>query len=237
MKVFSFVSLFFFFFNQTQKQQPNNQHKPKHFRIQTNKHNKTITMSIKVEYNEEVRKVALSNEITWTLFEDVVKSLFEIPSENEIVGKYLDEDGDLITVSTDHELHELVSQKNIRLRIVVLNSVKASPSPAPTPRFERTASNFSTTSSSDSTSTPSSSTSTSSSSSSSSSSSKAEEKQKAPEQSNENENSNGNETKDENTNTFESLIEQFASLAEHVENVFNQHPEIQQTASNIFTQV
>jgi len=179
-------------------------------------------MSIKVEYNEEVRKVALSNEITWALFEDVVKNLFEVPNENEIVGKYLDEDGDLITVSTDHELHELVSQKNIRLRIIVLNSVKA-------PQFEKSAPNSFTTSFSD----PSSN----SSSNSSSSSSKAEEKRKAPEQSNETETEAMDEDGKNSANPFESLMGQFASLAEHVENVFNQHPEIQQTASNIFTQV
>ncbi|KAG9297701.1 hypothetical protein G9A89_011216 [Geosiphon pyriformis] len=69
--------------------------------------------SIKVIYKSTVRRFTLASPSTtsWAHLEDTLRNLFSIPSTIPIQLSYTDEDGDVITLSTDFELQEILTQQ------------------------------------------------------------------------------------------------------------------------------
>ncbi|OZJ04678.1 hypothetical protein BZG36_02549 [Bifiguratus adelaidae] len=57
------------------------------------------------------RRITLHENVTWSDFEDKVRAIFHLPSSTVFSVYYRDEDNDMITLSTDMELHDLVRQR------------------------------------------------------------------------------------------------------------------------------
>ncbi|KAF0517021.1 pb1 domain containing protein [Gigaspora margarita] len=68
--------------------------------------------TIKVTYNSIVRRFTISPDSTWVNLESQLRNLFQIPNDPLNVS-YTDEDGDVITISSDLELQEVLSQYSI----------------------------------------------------------------------------------------------------------------------------
>src|SRR2546423_11177485 len=62
--------------------------------------------NIKVGYRGTLRRFTVSTNIRWAELEAKLRTLFSIPSSIPISLSYTDEEGDLITLSTDLELQE-----------------------------------------------------------------------------------------------------------------------------------
>ncbi|KAG9284194.1 hypothetical protein G9A89_002854 [Geosiphon pyriformis] len=67
--------------------------------------------TIKVIYKSIIRRFSLPSNTRWTDLEAKVRELFSIPSTIPIQLSYRDEDGDAITLSTDFELQEILTQQ------------------------------------------------------------------------------------------------------------------------------
>ncbi|GBB87813.1 hypothetical protein RclHR1_01430022 [Rhizophagus clarus] len=67
--------------------------------------------SIKVTYGQTSRKFTIPSSTTWSQFESQLHDLFNIPSDASISISYIDEDGDVITLSTDSELQQILSDQ------------------------------------------------------------------------------------------------------------------------------
>ncbi|RIA82877.1 hypothetical protein C1645_743464 [Glomus cerebriforme] len=67
--------------------------------------------SIKVTYGKTSRKFTIASNTTWSEFESQLHDLFNIPNETSISISYVDEDGDVITLSTDSELQQILSDQ------------------------------------------------------------------------------------------------------------------------------
>jgi hypothetical protein len=67
--------------------------------------------SIKVTYGQTSRKFTIASNTTWKEFESQLHHLFNIPNETAISVSYIDEDGDVITLSTDSELQQILSDQ------------------------------------------------------------------------------------------------------------------------------
>ncbi|CAG8564785.1 11798_t:CDS:2 [Acaulospora colombiana] len=65
--------------------------------------------SIEVTYNKTSRRLAISQTTTWSTLEAKLHSLFNVPTSKSILLSYTDEDDDVITLSTDIELFEVIS--------------------------------------------------------------------------------------------------------------------------------
>ncbi|CAG8488058.1 7105_t:CDS:2 [Paraglomus occultum] len=63
--------------------------------------------TIKVAYNDEVRQFAVSPHSTWTELSSTLRAIFSIPPSTAISVTYNDEDGDVVTMSSDLELREV----------------------------------------------------------------------------------------------------------------------------------
>ncbi|CAG8779383.1 5924_t:CDS:2 [Dentiscutata erythropus] len=69
--------------------------------------------SIKVLHGSIARRFTVPNDTTWSSFESQIRSLFYIPSQTPISLSYTDEDGDIITLSSDLELQEILSDQEL----------------------------------------------------------------------------------------------------------------------------
>src|SRR2546429_8279922 len=69
--------------------------------------------SIKVSYGQTSRKFTIPSNTTWTEFESQLHDLFNIPNETTISISYIDEDEDVITLSTDSELQQVLSDQEL----------------------------------------------------------------------------------------------------------------------------
>ncbi|RIB18424.1 hypothetical protein C2G38_2245785 [Gigaspora rosea] len=67
--------------------------------------------SVKVLHGSIVRRFTVPNDITWSSFESQIRSLFQISSQTPISLSYTDEDGDIITLSSDLELQEILTDQ------------------------------------------------------------------------------------------------------------------------------
>src|SRR5688500_4640456 len=103
---------------------------------------------IKFKLGEETRRITLKENPTFSQLEELLSQIFPSFSTGFVV-KYLDDDEDLVTVSTDIELHEALNlpttqnSKVLRLSIfpkvpqqlptpqVPSNSIPSTPSPSP----------------------------------------------------------------------------------------------------------
>eukprot|EP01121_Diplochlamys_sp_Union-15-3_P015670 TRINITY_DN5224_c0_g1_i1.p1 TRINITY_DN5224_c0_g1~~TRINITY_DN5224_c0_g1_i1.p1 ORF type:complete len:361 (-),score=58.84 TRINITY_DN5224_c0_g1_i1:48-1130(-) len=87
--------------------------------------------SIKVKYNEEIRRCSFKERPNFLLFKNTLTKLFSHVSFEKVTIKYQDEEGDLITVSSDIELQEAFSLNNSLLRVFLVTSPlpKVNPSP------------------------------------------------------------------------------------------------------------
>ncbi|CAG8549919.1 10157_t:CDS:1 [Acaulospora morrowiae] len=65
--------------------------------------------NIKVTYGQISRRFKISPTTKWLDFESQLRSLFKIPMNTSITVSYNDEDGDVITLSSDLELLEVLS--------------------------------------------------------------------------------------------------------------------------------
>ncbi|PKC10156.1 hypothetical protein RhiirA5_355867, partial [Rhizophagus irregularis] len=67
--------------------------------------------SIKVTFGQTSRKFTIPSNTTWSQFESQLHDLFNIPSDTSFSISYIDEDGDVITLSTDTELQQILSDQ------------------------------------------------------------------------------------------------------------------------------
>src|ERR1044072_7888258 len=67
--------------------------------------------TIKVTYGQTSRKFTIASNTTWKEFESQLHNIFNIPNETAISISYIDEDGDIITLSTDSELQQILSDQ------------------------------------------------------------------------------------------------------------------------------
>src|SRR3954469_3342143 len=65
--------------------------------------------NIKVTYGSISRRLAISSITTWSEIETQFRKLFNISKELQIIVSYTDEEGDVITLSSDLELQEVLS--------------------------------------------------------------------------------------------------------------------------------
>jgi len=88
---------------------------------------------VKVKYGEDTRRVTLDATPTFTDLNNLLCKLFNLSQFNV---KYLDDDGDLVTLSSDIELNEAikVASKDSVLRLFLFdgNSNKVPAEPVPT---------------------------------------------------------------------------------------------------------
>src|SRR6185312_8277117 len=81
--------------------------------------------AIKVTYNATIRKLTLPLTITWTDLSAQLRLLFSIPLNVPIGLSYSDEDGDVITLSSDVELrHVLESSKSSTMSFVLNTGIE-----------------------------------------------------------------------------------------------------------------
>ncbi|CAG8670980.1 19443_t:CDS:1 [Cetraspora pellucida] len=69
--------------------------------------------NVKVLYGSIIRRFTIPNDTTWSSFESQIRSLFQIPPQTPIFLSYTDEDGDIITLSSDLELQEILSDQSL----------------------------------------------------------------------------------------------------------------------------
>ncbi|CAG8626612.1 13875_t:CDS:1 [Cetraspora pellucida] len=77
---------------------------------------------IKVTYQSTVRRFSIAETTTWTELESNLRTLFSLPPTLPFSLSYTDEDGDVITLSTDLEIVDLLSnhQSNTTLRFSIV---------------------------------------------------------------------------------------------------------------------
>src|SRR5215213_3676207 len=78
--------------------------------------------NIKVTYGSIVRRLTISSTTTWSELENQLHNLFNIPQEIPIAVTYIDEDGDVITLSSDIELQEALSNNANTIKFVLTTS-------------------------------------------------------------------------------------------------------------------
>src|SRR6266536_5480896 len=66
-------------------------------------------VNIKVIHREAVRRFTLPSNAAWIELEAKLRTLFSIPALSPFTLSYTDEDNDVITLSTDIELQEILS--------------------------------------------------------------------------------------------------------------------------------
>ncbi|CAG8492844.1 11598_t:CDS:1 [Acaulospora colombiana] len=66
--------------------------------------------SIKVSYQDTIRRFAVPKTITWLELESNLRTLFSFSPTFSFALSYTDEDGDIITLSSDLELQDILSQ-------------------------------------------------------------------------------------------------------------------------------
>ncbi|KAF0517020.1 pb1 domain containing protein [Gigaspora margarita] len=83
--------------------------------------------TVNVKYENTVRSIKLPPNSTWLELESNFRDLFQIPNSTFITASYIDEDGDIITISSDIELWEFFSQysvnNTIKLTLTTTNSL------------------------------------------------------------------------------------------------------------------
>ncbi|CAG8835338.1 2125_t:CDS:2, partial [Gigaspora margarita] len=83
--------------------------------------------TVNVKYENTVRSIKLPQNSTWLELESNFRDLFQIPNSTFITASYIDEDGDIITISSDIELWEFFSQysvnNTIKLTLTTTNSL------------------------------------------------------------------------------------------------------------------
>jgi hypothetical protein len=72
-------------------------------------------VSVKVSFGNELRRVSCSGSSSFAALRDLVVQLYRLPSPSVNI-RYQDDEGDLITISTDGEVREALQQAKIGLR-------------------------------------------------------------------------------------------------------------------------
>ena len=106
-----------------------------------------MSISLKIQYQDEIRRVSLSSKETtgtaessgtpWKELQEIISRIFSIQPSTFLV-KYTDEDGDLITINSDLELSNLISQhpqqnlSHLRLKVFTRNSTPTPSAPSTT---------------------------------------------------------------------------------------------------------
>src|SRR6266498_3264568 len=67
---------------------------------------------IKVTYGSISRRLTISSNTNWSELETQFRNLFNIPKEIQMIVSYTDEEGDVITLSSDLELQEVLSNSS-----------------------------------------------------------------------------------------------------------------------------
>ncbi|RIA86162.1 hypothetical protein C1645_780299 [Glomus cerebriforme] len=68
--------------------------------------------NIKVTFGSISRRLSISSNTTWSEIETQFRNLFNIPKEIQIIVSYTDEEGDIITLSSDLEFQEVLSNSS-----------------------------------------------------------------------------------------------------------------------------
>jgi hypothetical protein len=80
--------------------------------------------NIKVTYGSISRRLTISSTTTWSEIEIQFRNLFNIPKEFQIIVSYTDEEGDVITLSSDLELQEVLSNySNNTIKFILTTSI------------------------------------------------------------------------------------------------------------------
>ncbi|GBB98421.1 hypothetical protein RclHR1_03220014 [Rhizophagus clarus] len=80
--------------------------------------------NIKVTYGTVSRRLAISSTTTWSEIETQFRNLFNIPKELQMMVSYTDEEGDVITLSSDLEFQEVLSNySNNIIKFVLTTSI------------------------------------------------------------------------------------------------------------------
>jgi len=68
-------------------------------------------VSLKIRLNEDIRRISVEKETTFLDLIQQIRKLYHISSSEDIVVKYLDDEGDKVTLSSDVELKEALQFK------------------------------------------------------------------------------------------------------------------------------
>jgi hypothetical protein len=80
--------------------------------------------NIKVTYGSISRRLTISSTTTWSEIETQFRNLFNIPKEFQIIVSYTDDEGDVITLSSDLELQEvLLNNSNNAIKFILTTSI------------------------------------------------------------------------------------------------------------------
>ncbi|CAG8443884.1 13316_t:CDS:2 [Rhizophagus irregularis] len=80
--------------------------------------------NIKVTYGSISRRLTISSTTTWSEIETQFRNLFNIPKEFQIIVSYTDDEGDVITLSSDLELQEVLSNNsNNAIKFILTTSI------------------------------------------------------------------------------------------------------------------
>jgi len=94
--------------------------------------NQQVNTHVKVQYNTEFRRFGIQSQTTFTELERTLRDLFSIEQTCEIVIKFVDDEKDLVLISSDVELHHALTLMSPLLRLS-LETSSSSPSPCAVP--------------------------------------------------------------------------------------------------------
>merc|ERR1711879_1097779 len=98
------------------------------------KNNNTMSITLKVSINSQIRRFTLPTPSNWEEFQTKLASLLEVKSP--LTVKYTDEEGDLITISNQMDLEEGLrvykSSGSSVWKLTINSSSDTSPTPSKT---------------------------------------------------------------------------------------------------------
>jgi len=80
-------------------------------------------ITLKLILNEEIRRISVDSAITFSYLQELATQLFR--SDEEVLFKYIDDEGDSITISSDEELSEAISKRDSQILRINLNTPKS----------------------------------------------------------------------------------------------------------------
>jgi len=101
--------------------------------------NQQVNTHVKVQFNTEFRRFGIQAQSTFTELEETLRNLFSIGQTCSLVIKFVDDEKDLVLLSSDVELHHAVALMAPLLRLVlsVPQDTSFIPSPCAEPALEK----------------------------------------------------------------------------------------------------
>lgn len=100
-----------------------------------------MSVIFKIAYDTDIRRVSVASSTSFNEFNELVRKLFIDSIPDNYVVKYVDDEGDLVSITCDREFAEAFAfaagKPLLRLTIVALKpKVESKPAPVPTPAKE-----------------------------------------------------------------------------------------------------